>query len=157
MNMNTLSRLSLVSILSLSIMGCFQRGVVYEQDQYDRELAERNSFYCGGMQLNSGLNKIEVHKLHDGKCYPVGIFSKPTPPDLCKYDHYHYPLLSLDGVLRGENDPNCGSATSEDIAETGFYYVTSFMANEWNRKWRAQTADIADIDFSIEAAEEVPE
>ncbi len=147
--MNTISRIACVSVLSMSIMGCFQSGVTYEQDKYDQELAQRNSFHCNGMMLNSGINAVEVHKLHDGKCYPVGIFSKPTAPDLCKYDHFHYPLLSLDGVIRGENDPNCGSATTEDIAETGTYYVTSAMAREWNQKWRAQTADLANIDFSV--------
>jgi hypothetical protein len=100
---------------------------------------------CFGMGT-TGSVPVEVYKLNDGHCYPMGIFTKPTDPDGCDYDHYHYSLLAIDGHVREDDGSPCGAASNEDKEASGTYYMSSAEIKEWNKKWKSYTSS----DYSLE-------
>lgn len=150
--MHTFRKYLVLSLFTIIILTACNKAAVDLSDPVQSDAAagliEKNDFECEGVDIIKGGVPVEVHKLNDYRCYPVGIFENPTPPDECDFDHFHYTLVSLDGVYRrNEDDPDCGAATTFNIIHTGTYYISHELATEWNELWRQQGISPASIDF----------
>lgn len=99
------------------------------------EAWDPNGLACRGVKLVGEGVPVEVHKLDDGYCYPVGIFTKPTPIDQCDSSHFHYKLISIDGYKTRTDDDECGAAKVTDIENTGLIFVGEDVVNSWNETW----------------------
>ncbi len=158
---NITKKLALVLLFSALLSACF-RASPRDNDPIRNDAAagliDVNEFYCQLMNVERGGVPVEVHRLDDDRCYPVGIFANPTAPDRCEYDHFHYTLISLDGTYRtDERHPDCGAATVNDIEGTGTYYITHAQAVEWNELWRQQGITPVSIDFTEETSDHIEE
>ncbi|PIS05320.1 MAG: hypothetical protein COT81_01715 [Candidatus Buchananbacteria bacterium CG10_big_fil_rev_8_21_14_0_10_42_9] len=74
------------------------------------------------MNKEAGGKEESVYKLKDNRCYTADQFTKPTPPDACKENHYHYTITSLDGHSRNDSQP-CGAAVDSDIIKKGTIWI----------------------------------
>jgi hypothetical protein len=110
-----------------------------------------NGLSCKNVELTAGEATVDVYKLEDGYCYPAGIFTKPTAPDGCEFDHYHYTLLSIDGTQSRLDEGDCGAATSMEVENKGPIHVSTETVEKWNLDWAAlQTEADEASEFTLE-------
>ncbi len=144
--------LALLAFVILTGEGCLGGRVAPEPTTKHGEPLDGSGLNCRNIDLAGDGAPVHVFKLDDGRCYPSGIFTKPTAPDKCRHTHYHYTLLSLDGeTSRHDEGKDCGAATNDDVENKGTVYVSNDVINAWNEKWKTLSAPGTDVgDFSIE-------
>ena len=82
---------------------------------------------CPGAKLlskDAGGVELEVYKLNDGFCYDHNQFLNPTTGEkACEEDHYHAPLVSLDGSNVRQDSQPCGAAVRSDVIANGIIWI----------------------------------
>jgi len=122
--------------IALIGQGCLGGPVALEPADSNGTLLDASGLNCRGVRLDGSTGvPVDVIKLDDGYCYPEGIFTKPTEPDECRSNHFHYTLVSIDGSKSRENIGACGAASTSDFENKGTIYVNPEIVNNWNALW----------------------